>query len=91
MADVYLTTTAHGFERVLRERGLGHLHVRVYGKHFSSHSGEPGDGENRARLRAGLPQFCPRSVLGFQPSYRTWCRRPPMAPWPRPLCRRSAN
>ena len=50
MADVYAKTAGDSVERVLHERGLGHLHVRGFGKHVIIHSGAPGVGENRARL-----------------------------------------
>lgn len=78
MADVYLTTTADGVERVLHERGLGHLHVRVYGKHVIIHSGEPGDGENRARLtRLNAQHF----QLGMADHRGRWEQTPFVGTW----------
>lgn len=79
MQDEYLKTTADGVERVLRDRGLGHLHVRVYGKHVILHSGEPGDGENRARLtRLNLQHF----RLDMVDHRGRWEPTPFMGTWP---------
>lgn len=50
MPDVVLQAAGATAERILHERGLDHLRVRVYGKHLIIHSGAPQDGENRARL-----------------------------------------
>lgn len=50
MPDVFVQAACSRAERILHERGLGHLSVRAYGKHLIIHSGAPGDGENRARL-----------------------------------------
>lgn len=50
MADVFLRAAGTRAEQKLHDRGLEHLHVRVYGKHLIIHSGTPDDPENRARL-----------------------------------------
>lgn len=50
MADVYLQIDGASAEQMLHDRGLQHLHVRVYGKHLNIYSGPKDDPENRARL-----------------------------------------
>ena len=50
MPDGILQAVGAEAETILHQRGLGHLHVRVYGKHIIVHSGAAQDGENRARF-----------------------------------------
>ncbi len=58
MADLRLLAASDTVSRMLRDRGLTHLRVRVYGKHLIIHSGEPADRENRARLtQVGASRF----------------------------------
>ena len=58
MADFPLVAASDTARRMLHDRGLTHLRVRVYGKHVIIHSGEPADRENRARLtQVGATRF----------------------------------
>lgn len=50
MADEFLRSAALRTEQMLHDRGLQHLHVRVYGNHLIIYSGDPGEREHRARL-----------------------------------------
>lgn len=50
MADEFLRSAALGTEQLLHDRGLGNLHVRVYGNHLILYSGDPSDREQRVRL-----------------------------------------
>jgi len=79
MADEYLQTTGQSVEPMLHEQGLGHLHVRVYGKHIIIYSGERGDGENRARLTQVASQHFRLDMAGHR---GRWEQTPFFGTWP---------
>lgn len=64
MADGFLRSVALRTEQPLHDRGVAHLHVRVYGTHPILCSGDLGDREQRVRLAELRHDPCRLDIVG---------------------------